>query len=69
MPYQPEFLSDITKKTTTVHVDANVIYMYGRYQLYPLIVSEKKEFEKFYEILTFAPLLQLIQLIDLEKII
>ena len=33
----------------TTFVEANVLSMYAKFQLYPLLVSEKKIFKHFYE--------------------
>ena len=51
----------------TKFVEANVLSMYAKFQLHPLMVSEKKIFKHFYENLPFLSRLQPIKFIDLDK--
>ena len=48
-------------------VEANVLSMYAKFQLHPLMVSEKKIFKHFFENLPFLPRRQPIKFIDLDK--
>ena len=51
----------------TTFVEANVLSMYAKFQLHPLMVSEKKIFKHFNENLPFLTHRQPIKFTDLDK--
>ena len=51
----------------TTYVEANVLCMYAKFQLHPLMISEKKIFKHFYENRPFLPRRQPIKFTDLDK--
>ena len=51
----------------TTYVEANVLSMYAKFRLHPLMVSEKKIFKHFYENRPFLPPRQPNKFTDLDK--
>ena len=51
-----------------IYVEANIMNIYAKFQFHPLMASEKKIFEHFFENLAFWLPWQPIKISDLDKI-